>query len=141
MPKLPNPRSVRATRSYTIPEAAEALGVSVGTVRGWVRQGLRMLSGQRPFLILGSDLRTHIEARRAKGKVQLAPEELYCLSCKAPRKPLGMMVDWHRQTAKTARIVGLCEVCGGSCNRMVRAGSLPRMRTVFDVATKDGSEA
>ncbi|MCR9149821.1 MAG: helix-turn-helix domain-containing protein [Rhodobacteraceae bacterium] len=128
---------IRSARSYTIPEAAEALGVSVGTVRGWVRLGLRLLSGQRPFLILGSDLRGYLEARRAKGRVRLAPEELYCLSCKAPRRPFGMLVDWHCQTAKTARMVGLCEACGGSCNRMVSARALPRIRTVFDVAIKD----
>jgi len=132
---------VRAARSYTIPEAAEALGVSVGTVRGWARQGLRLLDRQRPFLILGSDLRSFLEMRRAKGKAALAPDELYCLSCKAPRRPLGMMVDWNTQTAKTARMAGLCEACGGTCNRMINAAALPRIKTIFDVATKDGSEA
>ena len=132
---------VRAARSYTVQEAAETLGVSVGTVRGWVRQGLRLLNGQRPFLILGSDIRTFLETRRAKGKVSLASDELYCLTCKAPRRPLGMMVDGHRQTAKTARMVGLCEACGGTCNRMINAAALPRIKKIFDVATKDGSEA
>lgn len=141
MPRHPNPRMVRAARSYTIPEAAEALGVSVGTVRVWVRQGLRLLSEQRPFLILGSDLRAFLENRRAKGKASLAPEELYCLGCKTARRPLGMMVDWQGQTAKTARLIGLCEVCGRACNRMVSAGALPRMREIFDVATRGRSEA
>ena len=51
--KRPNPRSIKAARTYTITEAAEALGMSFGTVRGWVKQGLPAMTAQRPFLILG----------------------------------------------------------------------------------------
>lgn len=141
MPKLPNPRAIRASRSYTILEAADALNVSVGTVRSWVRQGLRVLNGQRPFLLLGSDLRAFIEARRARGKRTLGANELFCLSCKAPRKPYGMMVDLFLQTPKTGRLVGLCEVCGGTCNRMIGTKSLPQISVIFDVATRAASEA
>lgn len=93
MVKRPNHRVVRSARSYTIPEVAGVLGVSVGTVRSWVRSGLPAMVAQRPFLILGCELRDFLNARRAKFKASLQADELFCFSCKTARKPLGLMVD------------------------------------------------
>ncbi len=117
------------------------LGVSVGTVRGWIRSGLPAMVTQRPFLILGCELREFLDARRSKSKAPLKPDELYCFTCKAARKPLGLMLDAHDQTMKTARLEGLCEVCGGTCNRMISRTQLGYFRSIFDVASKDGSSA
>jgi hypothetical protein len=139
--KRPDHRAVRSARSYTIPEVAAVLGVSVGTVRGWVRSGLPAMIAQRPFLILGCELREFLAVRRSKSKAPLQADELYCFTCKAARKPLGLMVDAHNQSVKTARLEGLCEVCGGSCNRMISRTQIDQFRSIFDVASKDGSQA
>lgn len=141
MAKRPDHRAVRSARSYTIPEAANVLGVSVGTVRGWVRSGLPAMISRRPFLILGSELRAFLDARRQKAKAPLQVDELFCLTCKAARKPLGLMVDVHDQSVKTLRLEGLCEVCGGICNRMVSRAQVGQIQLIFDVASKDGSRA
>ena len=57
------------------------------------------------------------------------------------RKPLGLMVDVHDQSVKTARLEGICEVCGGICNRMVSRAHFGQIQSIFDVASKDGSRA
>lgn len=141
MAKRPNPRSIRAARTYTIEEAAEALGVSTGTIRGWVKTGLPIMASKRPFLILGDAMRRFVEQRRATSKVTLQPDQLYCLSCKAGRQPMGLMIDVLPQTTKTARLVGLCDVCGGTCNRMVSLAKLDQLRLIFDVAINEGKKA
>ena len=141
MAKRPNTRSIRAARTYTIEEAAEALGVSVGTIRGWVKVGLPIMASKRPFLILGDALRRFVEQRRATLKVTLEPDQLYCLSCKSGRQPMGLMIDVLPQTTKTARLVGLCDVCGGTCNRMVSLAKLDQMRLIFDMAINEGKKA
>ena len=141
MAKRPNPRSIRAARTYTIEEAAEALGVSTGTIRGWVKAGLPIMASKRPFLILGDALRRFVEQRRATLKVTLKPDQLYCLSCKAGRQPMGLMIDVLPQTTKTARLVGLCDVCGGTCNRMISIAKLDQLRLIFDVAINEGKKA
>ena len=141
MAKRPNTRSIRAARTYTIEEAAEALGVSVGTIRGWVKVGLPIMASKRPFLILGDALRRFVEQRRATLKVTLKPDQLYCLSCKAGRQPMGLMIDVLPQTTKTARLVGLCDVCGGTCNRMVSLAKLDQIRLIFDMAINEGKKA
>jgi len=126
MAKRPNPRSIKSACSYTVPEAAFALGVSVGTIRGWVKRGLPVLDSQKPTLILGTALREFLALRTLGAKTQLAPDQLYCLRCKAGRTPYGMMLDYLPQTATTGRLTGLCTECGAICNRLVGRSDLPR---------------
>lgn len=137
MAKRPNPRAIKAARSYTMQESAEALGVTVGAVRGWIRAGLPVMKAQRPFLILGDALRQFLEDRRGNGKVKLGTDQLYCLTCKQGQSPLGMMVGFLPQTANTARLVGLCAACGCTCNRMISRTDLARFGEVFEVAYPD----
>lgn len=105
MYRYPNAKKIKAARSYTIPEVAVLLGCSNRTVRNWAEMGLRVLTDNRPYLIVGDDLKKFLADQSASKKVKLAPNELYCLSCKAPRQPLGMMADEIRQTATISRLV------------------------------------
>lgn len=141
MAKRPSHRALRAARSYTFEEAATALGVSKGTIRNWVNTGLPAMKSQRPYLILGEALKDYLQARTANRKAALRPSELYCLSCKASRTPMGMMVDCIPQTSTTARLMGLCETCGGTCNRMISRTKIDLFREIFALAEKDGKTA
>jgi hypothetical protein len=134
-------RTIRAARTYTLLEAAEALDVSLGSIRNWVKKGLPIMKAQRPFLILGSDLKEFRREQAAKRRSSLGPNQLYCLSCKAPRSPMGMMVDCINQTATTARLMGLCEVCSGTCNRMISRAKIGQFGKIFALAERDGSTA
>lgn len=138
MARRPNPRAIRAARTYTIEEAATALGVSIGTVRSWLRVGLPILASKRPYLIMGDALRSFLEARRKTARAKLLPDQLYCLRCKAGRSPMGLMVDVLPLTGKTSRLLGLCEVCGGTCNRMISLAKIDEIRPIFELAFKDG---
>lgn len=137
MYRYPNAKKIKAARSYTIPEVAEVLGCSTRTVRNWAGMGLRVLNDHRPFLIVGDDLKSFLADQSASKKVKLGPNELYCLSCKVPRQPMGMMADEIRQSANISRLVGLCEVCGGTCNRMIGARALSEFASIFDIARKE----
>ena len=141
MAKRPNPRAIKAARTYTIEEAAIALCVSVGTIRAWVKSDFPLMRSQRPFLILGESLRTFLEDRATAAKAPLQPDQLYCLSYKAGQTPMGLLVDCIPQTAKTARLLGLCEVCGGTCNRMISRFKIDQYSQIFCVAIKEGRQA
>ncbi len=141
MAKRPNPRAIKAARTYTIEEAAIALGVSTGTVRAWVKSGLPLMRSQRPYLILGDALRTFLEGRAKSAKTPLRQDQLYCLSCKTGRAPMGLLVDCIPQTAKTARLTGLCEVCDGTCNRMISKAKIDHFGKIFCLAIRDAKQA
>ncbi len=141
MAKRPNPRAIKATRTYTVEEAAIALGVSIGTIRAWVKSGLPLMKSRRPFLILGDALRDFLGNRAKVATVPLQPDQLYCPTCKAGRRPMGLLVDCIPQTPKTARLFGLCEVCGGPCNRMISQTKIDHFSQIFEVAIKEGRQA
>ena len=141
MAKRPNPRSIRAARTYTMEEAARALGVSIGTVRAWAKVGLPILRSERPYLILGEALREFLQNRRAGSKVQMQPDQFYCATCKTPVFLYGRMVDLVRQNAKTARLTGLCDRCGGACNRMISPSSIGQFGQIFDLKIRVGQTA
>lgn len=141
MAKRPNPRAIRAARAYTVEEAAISLNVAVGTVRSWCKAGLPIMTAKRPHLILGDALRTFLEARRKSARATLLPDQLYCLHCKTGRRPMGLLVDVLPQTASTARLFGLCEVCGGACNIMISTAKIDAIGTTFILAFKDKAKA
>ena len=141
MDKRPSHRALRAARSYTLEEAAKALGVSQGTIRNWVKKGLPIMNDQRPYLILGEALKDFRQSQTVKRKSALQANQLYCLACKAPRTPMGMLVDCIPQTTTTARLMGLCDVCGGTCNRMISRAKIDPYREIFALAEKGGKTA
>ena len=141
MPKRPKIRAIKAARTYTMEEAANALGVTKGTVRSWVKAGLPIMTSQRPYLIFGEELRHFLKDRATSTKIPMQPDQLYCLRCKAGRVPMGSMVDCIPQTPKTARLLGLCETCGGTCNRMISRSKIDHFREIFAVAMREAQQA
>ncbi len=81
--------NIRAKRSYSSEEIAEALHLHIQTVRHWRKNGLQPLEGSlSPLLFLGSDVKDFLKKQNNKHKVTLQPDEFYCLRCKIAVKPL-----------------------------------------------------
>lgn len=134
MPRRPPAHLLKSNRTYTFQEAAYVLGVSIETIRRWARrEGLPYLSAGRPYLIIGSELKKFLRGRGVARKRKLKPSEFYCVSCKEPREPLGMMADYIPITDTRGRLQALCPVCGGICNRLVSANNLPQLAEIFDL--------
>jgi hypothetical protein len=103
---------MRQKQTYTVPEIAVALRVSVGTVRRWIRLGLPSIDDQRPKLVHGASLRQWLLDRREKRTVKCGPRQMYCCKCRDACEMLpGSAVVIHRN-AKSASIKGLCIQCG-----------------------------
>ena len=133
MGKRVDPRRLRAAQTYTVPELARSIGVSTGTVRGWIRHGLPALNTQRPTLIVGSDAKDFLSQRKRSKKRPLRPNEVYCLTCKEPRSVFENMVELERVLGKPARITGFCATCEGSVSRVVGAAQIGELDRFFEV--------
>lgn len=127
MPGIKNPdrRRIRIRRTYSVPEVAALLEVHVHTVRRWLKNGLGTIDGQSPTLIHGAELRKYLDVRAKGRKQKCGPDEMYCLSCRAPRLPTLGSVHIADLNEKTVRLVGACCTCGG---RICRAGSASRLQ-------------
>jgi len=133
MAKRADPRRLRSAQTYSVPELARALSVSTGTVRGWIRQGLPVLNMQRPTLIVGSEAKNFLSERRQAKKRPLLPDEVYCLSCKEPRKFFDNLVQLEQVPGKSARITGFCATCEGLASRVVGAAQIANLDNFFEV--------
>ena len=135
MAKRPDPRRLRSALTYTVPELARVCDVTDATVRTWLAQGMTALTTQRPTLITGEAAKAFLIARRAKKKQPTAPNELFCMSCKVPRKPFEGMVDLIEPPGQAPRIQGFCGVCEAVCSLMVKRADIPDLHKIFVISS------
>jgi excisionase family DNA binding protein len=134
MGRHPNHRLVKFHRCYTVEEAAAVLGKHKNTVRAWIREGLETIDGRRPVLIHGPALVRFLQHRRAAGKRPCPPGYMYCLKCRAPRRPAGGMADYLPISATLGNLRGLCPDCGTFMHRRVSHAKLRTAAVDLDVA-------
>ena len=70
-----DPRRIKIHYSYTVKDAADALGTHKNTIRLWIKQGLPITDEQRPAMLLGTAIRAFLENRKAKRKHRLMAGE------------------------------------------------------------------
>jgi len=131
MAKRANPMAVKASLTYEVSEAALALGKSKATIRNWIRDGLPVMSKQKPYLILGQALRDYIRATSQAAKSPLAQDELYCVSCKSAQPPQDLIVEVVPNNAQTIRLKGVCSDCGGAASRFVSRSKAQQFAVIF----------
>lgn len=129
----PNYRLAKGGRSYTVEEAANLFNVHKHTVRQWIKHGLPVCDDLRPILILGSDLKKFLQARRAKNKRPCQPGEIYCVRCRAPKKPAGGMAEYQPKTESLGNLLAICPDCDSYINRRVSLAKLELLRGGMDI--------
>ena len=133
MPRRIDIRRAKIHRSYTIAELATLLGVHKHTIGRWIAAGLPTTDARRPLLINGSDLRAFIIARQPR-KQRCRPGELYCLSCRAPKRPAADMVDYRPLAPRRGLLSGICPTCGRMIYRAAAPAKLEQIKGDLDVA-------
>lgn len=125
--RLPSPRLVKIHRNYTTEEIAKLLDVHKNTVGNWIKQGLPICGKKRPFLITGRDLRVFLEAKRVKNKQTCSTDEIYCMRCRAPKKPAADLIEYKAVTDTLGNLVALCPDCASIMNRRI---SLTKLKQI-----------
>lgn len=124
---------VKIHRNYSVEEVAELYCIHKNTVRQWIKQGLPVCDDKRPVLILGRDLAAFLTQRRVASKRKCSLGEMYCLRCRAPRKPFENMLELKPVTAKVGNLVALCGECSGLMNRRVSMVNLSQLAAEWGV--------
>ena len=138
MAKRLSPRKIKTHNQYTYEQAADALGVSVQTVRLWRSQGLPVLDSQKPHLILGFALKDFLNKRANKPERRLARDQFLCMACNAPRRAYGGMADYLPYTPTLGRLEALCEACQGLCGKFASPSICTALAPILTIATRTG---
>lgn len=129
-------RRLGSVRSYTVKEIAEIEGVCRNTVRNWMSAGLEPIDDRKPLLFAGDAVKTFLVKRAAARKRKCGPGELYCFSCRKPRRPALRMVDLAACDGGNAKISALCKECETIMHRFVRVADVPRVMRNLTVNEK-----
>ena len=129
----PNPRLAKIHRSYSVEEIAGLFKVHKNTVRGWLRQGLEAIDGQRPTVARGEAIRRFLSERRARAKCPSGPGRIYCLPCRAPKVPALKMAECIMTGDTTGTLQGICPDCGRMIYRRVNPQKIDAVRGDLDV--------
>jgi hypothetical protein len=132
-------RSIKLHRNYTIDQAARALTVARGTVRRWIKDGLPVLTDQRPHLILGPDLIDYL-GTRAPAKQSCRPHECYCFSCRRPKGPAFGCIEFFPITSTSGNLLALCETCATVMHKRLSTTKLDALRAVVDVTIRQADK-
>lgn len=116
-------------------------GVHRNTVREWIKGGLPVVSESKPFLIRGSDLKAFLSERSARRKQPCGNGRIYCLPCRAPKRPAAGIVDYEPRTETGGTLVGICPDCDRVIRRHVSLKNLDEVTSGLDVTIrKTGGE-
>jgi hypothetical protein len=131
--RRPNHRLVKIHRTYSVEEVANLFGAHRNTVRQWIKIGLPVIDQRRPILVQGQALSDFLQARRLKTKQACKPGEIYCVRCRAPRKPAGDMADYKPLTESLGNLIGICPACHTMIYRRVNLTKLAEVRGQLQV--------
>src|SRR5436190_22102320 len=130
----PNYRLVKINHNYSVAQIAKLFGYHRNNVRDWIKRGLPTIRDQeRPMLILGRDLSAFLQARRLKNKHKCQPGEIYCVRCRAPRRPDGNMAEYKPVTTTLGSLIGICPNCESMMYRRVNPAKLEQVWGKLDI--------
>ena len=138
MAKRVSARKIKTHNQYTYDQAADALGVSVQTLRLWRLSGLPVLDSQKPHLILGFALKKFLNMRANKPERRLARDQFLCMACNAPRRAYGGIADYLPYTATRGRLEALCEDCQRPCGKFASPSLCAELAAILTIATRYG---
>ena len=130
----PNHCHVKIHRNYSVEEIADLFGTHKNTVRNWHKKnGLASIDDRKPMLFYGQTLATFLQAKRAKNKRPCKVGEIYCIRCRAPKKPAGDMAEYQPVTATVGNLVAICPDCELMMNRRISSSKLEQFRSQMDI--------
>ena len=137
--RKPSWQRIKRHRNYTVDDVSRTLGVAEITVRRWIKDGLPAISDQKPALILGTDLIAYHQSQSRAGR-KCQPNECYCVKCREPRVPAGLMVEYLPITPTSGNLRAICPECSTLMHRRICLANLAALRRVLDVSAPDGIE-
>jgi hypothetical protein len=144
--RQPNHRLIKIHRTYTVEEAANALGLHKNTISRWTTQDLPVIDKRRPKLIHGEALVQFLIERRTKSKQPCQRSDLLrgMSRAEAPKRRYGGLrapVERRRQSSRPLPRLrpldlsqGLTRRAGrgpGPFGRDIHAGIATHMRDLY----------
>lgn len=135
-----NTRIIKQMHSYPLEEISKLYKINVRTIRAWIKEGLKIVSGLYPYLVMGYELKKFLDSKKIKQKCKLNQNEFWCTRCRTARQSQNNEVNLKYSGLtignglKEFTIQGICEVCGNKLNRFSNDSKLEQVKQSFIIA-------
>lgn len=145
MSKNLNLRLIKQRESYSLKQISELLNVHIRTVQAWKQEGLPTINQEKPYLVMGYDLKEFLSKKFAKRRIKLQSNKFFCTKCREAVRSTENQV-WLQTSGKSIGkqgfkelvIKGICEFCNSKLNRFSHSGRLEEIKTNFGVVDFGG---
>lgn len=128
-------RRIKSELTYTPSEIERALGVHKNTVLKWLRDGLKRIDTERPYLVYGQELVNFLRQKQQNRHQTCLPHEMFCVKCQKPQFVLNNAVDIEIYNQKQLIIRGICVTCQTKVNKLGSVNRLESYKKTFIVQT------
>lgn len=140
MGKTYNIRLIKHRESYTLKQISETLNVHSRTVQEWRKEGLKTISTEKPFLVMGYDLKEFLNKKLNSRKTKLKANQFFCTKCRSAVTSKNNEVHLANlnkaignQGFKGLTVKGLCQECGTKLNKFSHEGKLKDLQNNFTI--------
>ena len=145
MAKNLNLRLIKQRESYSLKQITELLKVHLRTVQAWKQEGLPTINNEKPYYVMGYELKDFLSKKFAKRRIKLQSNEFYCTKCREAVRSTDNKVSLQtsgkfigKQGFKELVIKGICEFCNSKLNRFSHSGKLEEIKNTFNVVDFGG---
>jgi hypothetical protein len=117
-------------------QLSAALKVHKNTLRRWAKAGLRPIDDRRPTMFRGIDAADFLRHRREAAKQPCRPGEIYCLKCRTPKVPAGLVADLNIKSTAIGCLEAICPTCGRMLYRRVNPARIDAIRGNLEIAVR-----
>jgi excisionase family DNA binding protein len=132
----PNPLRVKIHHPYTVEQLAAVLKVHKNTIRRWAQNGLRPIDDRRPTMFRGAEVSAFLGARRQAARQRCGPGQLYCLPCRMPKTPAGLVADLYLKAPTVGWLEAICPTCGRMLYRRVNPTRVALVRGNLEITVR-----
>lgn len=129
-----NPRLIRNKTSYSVSDIMKLFNVGQNTVRNWIKTGLKVSDDKIPTMIHCEELRSFLNLKQSAKKKSCNQDEMFCFSCRNPRKIRANVVILINKNDKILHLKGRCESCESFMTRKYSASKMEEIQHFFTLS-------
>ena len=129
--RKPDLSKIRTTQVYTVADFAQELDRRKETVLRWIKDGMPILDGRKPYLIDGAEAKAWLKEKWQKRKSSCCLDEIYCAPCHSKKHPASDSVTFSQRPCGTFKVEGDCPDCGARMHIIRSHKDIEEIRTLM----------
>lgn len=122
---------------YNLAEVGNIANRSEKTIREFIRNGLKTIDGQKPFLVRGYDLIEFLKRKNIQNQHHTNFNEMFCLKCREVRRPKANQIQIYNDgQTPFIKASAICPTCKTLMNKAYKLTDLSALKRDFHIVER-----